>query len=229
MRHTSFLMTFALLCGMASTAVAGSDALYAYLKGDYDGSAVQIEIRIFRDEYRGDGVALDVYRSALGLLGCGPEIRITDHPIPCPSAFPTSVTLTDASVTPGTGYKYDVRVVDAQRNPVGWSLPIGGFATTGVALISHGMLFFDPFGGIGYGLQICEAGCLADGHLLHPPDELLQYVDTDTRLLLYGEVVGVGYAPQAWLATLRIDHGRPSSCVVDVAPATWGSAKRLYR
>lgn len=52
-------------------------------------------------------------------------------------------------------------------------------------------------------------------------------MDSGTSLLLYGDRVGVPY-DSAWVQTIPTASGRVASCVVDVAPLTWGSMKRLY-
>ncbi len=223
------VLLLALLCGSASTTMAQFPN-YAYLKGQYDGNALQLEIRVLRNQDIGTAVALDVYRGTLGLSACGPEVRITNEPIPWPSApFPASVTLADDGVAPATTYWYRLRPVDAQRNAAAISSSF--LATTGVALLSHAYVYFDMYGSPnGYWAQPCPQECVADGLLQTPlPAELIPYVDTSTYLLLYGEVVGVVSGYNSFWPLLRIDHAQPSMCLVAVAPAPWSSVKRLYR
>ena len=142
-----------------------------------------------------------------------------------------SLQLTDAGVSPGAGYHYQARPVDAQRNPVETPFPIVGSATTGPALLAQAQVFFDPYGGLtGYFLLPCPQSCMADGILERPlPDELLPYVDTGTTLLLYGEVTGTASGYNSFFPKLRIDHAQPATCVVEVAPASWSLVKRMYR
>ena len=160
-----------LLWGATSTVRAQGFPDFAYLTGRYDGSALQLEIRILADGYGGAAVGLDLYRSTFSLLGCDPPVRITDQPIPYPNLpYPVSLQFTDAGVTPGAGYHYEARPVDAQRNPVEQSFPIFGSATTGPALLAQARVYLDPYGGLtGYFLLPCPQSCMADGTLEQPP------------------------------------------------------------
>lgn len=231
-RVSTAALLLGILCGTTSTVRAQDFPDFAFVTGGYDGSALQLEIRILWDGYRGAAVALDVYRSSYGLLGCGPEVRITDQPVPYPGPpYPASVRLTDAGVSPGTGYFYEARLVDARRNPVEQSLPIFGSATTGVALLAQAKVYFDRYGGLmGYWLIGCPQACMPEGPLESPlPNDLMPYVDTDTTLLLYGEVVDMVLAYNFFSPRLRIDHAQPAKCVVEIAPSSWSSVKHLYR
>ena len=233
MRRVSIaVFLLVLLSGTGSAVLAQDFPDFAYVIGQYDGSALQLEIRILADGYEGAAVALDVYRRSFGLQGCSPAVRITDEPIPYPGPpYPASLQLTDAGVSPGTGYSYTARLVDAERNLQEQFIPIWGHVTTGVALLGHGQVYFDRFGGsTGHYVFACPRACGPDGPLEQPlPDDLIPYVDTDSSLLLYGEVVGVVLQYNFFASRLRIDHIRPARCVVDVAPSSWSLVKRLYR
>jgi hypothetical protein len=129
-------------------------------------------------------------------------------------------------------YDYSVHAVDAERDPSAEPISSGGLVTTGVALVSHSIIYLDQFGSpSGYQIHSpCPQECLGGGLLVHPiPDELLRYVDTGTPLLLYGEVVGVTLAYNFWFPVIRIDCARESDCVVNVEPRAWSSIKRLYQ
>jgi len=217
------------LCGTAVAQNPFPD--YAFLLGNYDGAALQLEVKIgygFSLD-PGNSVGFDLYRMTLATTECTQYVRITDHPISWPSSLPATVNLTDAAVTPHTAYRYKIAPVDAQRNPANL-IETGGEATTGVALLTHGPIYADPYGSpSGYWCgPLCPLECVGDGRLLLPV-ALLDYLDTGTSLLLYGEVVGVSFGANVYFSTFPIDHGVPTSCIVAVAPTTWSTVKHIYR
>ena len=210
----------------------------AYLVGWYDGAVVQLRLnvgqRTFANVCRYNNVvAFDVFRTALGPQ-CGPDVRITDQPIPWP-AQPDNQTvvleLEDPGVVANTGYRYEARPVDAERNPAGGLEPIYGYAVVGVAPMIHGEVH-PECGPVTPCLQVagvCPDECFAWG-IVRVPDELSGQVGTGTPLLLYVNAVTVtGPLVNQWWPVFSVVSGRIAPCVVAVAPLAWGSVKRLYR
>lgn len=181
---------------------------------------------------------VDLYRRSLG-LECGDAVRVTDAPIPWSwndqapfPEFALQIQFVDPTTADGTGYRYEVRAVDGDRNPIAQDPEaVVGFATHGEALLGHGSLLSGGDCGLSFTQEVepCPNECFPAA-LVGVPDELAPYFNTGQTFLLYGSITGVSRffcntsIPQAVLT-----RGTPSLCVVGVAPMTWTEAKRLYR
>jgi len=204
---------------------------FGYITGRYDGESVQVELHLVTDGYEGLAAGFDVYRITLGVGECYTEHLTPQQPIAFPAApFPTSITFSDASAQPNTAYHYLAYPVDAQHQRLPGGIPVRGEVTTGVALFAHGRIVYDAMiPGTGYGAFRCFGDCLSQETVLPPPDAVMPFVGTGTPLRLYGTVANIISAYNTWIPVFRIDHGSPSDCAVAVTPATWSTAKRLYR
>ncbi len=181
---------------------------------------------------------VDLYRRPLGIQ-CGDAVRLTDTPIAWNwndlarfPEFALQIRYVDATTVEGVGYRYELRAVDADRNPVaGDPDAVVGFATHGEALLGHGYLWSGGDCGLSYTqeVQTCVDECFP-GVLASTASELSPYFNTGQTLLLYGRITGVmrlfcnGSIAQAFFT-----RGVPSRCVVGVEAMTWTAAKRLYR
>jgi hypothetical protein len=208
--------------------------------GVYDGSGVALEI--FLDASTADDpfsvlgqvTGLDVHRTSLELnqLFPGycqlPDTRITDSPLPWTSAVTTPLAIRDDDVEPDRFYVYEVRAVNAAREPLpvrfGWDLPLDGFVRTGDTPVAHASIQELVPHGPWY-IAACERECGWGGlaHMIlavRPPSPTGVY-------WIYGEPTF--HDPQhGWRLTITDIRPAPG-CLVAVTPATWGAAKSLYR
>jgi hypothetical protein len=182
-------------------------------------------------------VGVDVFRRTLGSQ-CGPPVRITEEPLPWnhQAVFDEPFVLADivdTGVTANTAYQYEAVAVDAQRNPVpGNSEVILGFASTGVALIGHGILTRGPDCGISSVdmFSPCAGQCYASALAFSVPPEAVPYFNSGTPLLIYGEFDGTfGGFCNSYIPVVNVSSVEESPCVVGVTPTTWGAVKMIYR
>jgi hypothetical protein len=206
----------------------------AFLRATHDGTAMQLLLSVGHRNFgpgfwRGNAVAFDVFRRTLG-HECGPEERVTDQPLPWPCMEGPGVFevhFSDPDVTPDTAYEYEVRTVDAERNPAQGLVqpPVRGYGVVGVALLAHGQLVEgDNFTVM---LAGCPAECFPTGLSSVSPVEF--GLPWGTTVNLYGDGVSEHYYSNLWLPSFHVTSISPATCLVAVEPVRWSTLKRLYK
>lgn len=205
----------------------------AFLTATYDGTAIQGRLSLGHGRTwgpsicRGNAVAFDVFRTALGYQ-CGPEVRVTDPPIPWPVSEDDvfEITFIDPGVSPNTAYRYDARPVDAERNPAQGTGSVWGYGVVGVALLAHGLLEQSDFPWVNVGG--CPGECFVTGlvtGLEVPWNEL----PLGSTVNLYGSSVYVIHQFNVWSTALWGTSISPSGCLVAVESLGWSTVKRLFK
>lgn len=113
-------------------------------------------------------------------------------------------------------------------DPHGWAFPILAWTTVGPdpTPIAHGRLLPPVDASANFALESCSDGC-PDAWQGYAGPEVLQYIGTDTELLLYGNV---SYCCNCCGWLFDITSAVPQPCVpLAVQPRTWSNFKRLYR
>ena len=220
-------LTLAILSLSAATPHAGSGCFSVSITGEYVGGEFHVTMSdgYYPDHCWTDVTSFLVFRSQLGSQ-CGPDILVTPQPLLFDSSLHAEIV--DAGVDPNKAYRY-------------WAMPLGlpgnpnveiGYVTTGVALIAHGTLYQAPDCGISGVTSViwCESTCFLPALVWSYPAEAVPYINTDTELLVYGEVAGLfGGFCNTQITTVTIASVEESSCIVAVRPSTWGAVKAVYR
>jgi hypothetical protein len=224
----------------AGAAIAQSEpaTLWNYsVVGEYDGSAVNLEISLdvrFASDpssVLGEVTGLDVYRIPLELnrFHCPAETRITHLPLPWTTATTTPLSFRDDNVEPDRWYAYLVRPVNEARETVpvvfGWAFPLDGLVRTGNVPIAHGTLEWALPWAFSY-LWGCDGECGWNGEVSVSNSFTLPPSATGTYWF-FGDI-GFHDPQNGW--RLMVTGAQPApSCLVPVTPTTWTSVKSLYR
>lgn len=124
----------------------------------------------------------------------------------------------------------DLSQVDFLRefDPTGWGFGIHSFVSTGhdPVPIAHGRIVAVPREGPSFvRVEQCDNSCNPYAFGWASAD-VLQYVGTDTEVLVYG---GVSWAGNNYGWVSNFTSAAPQDCTVSVQNATWSQIKRLYR
>src|SRR5678816_146928 len=151
----------------------------------------------------------------------------------------THLSVLDASAEPGTQYLYEVLGTgfvpcspdanqDAFRgafDPTGWGFEIVSFASFGPdpVPIAHGRVVAIPeYGPSAVQIDPCPDSC--NPYSGWVSEDVLQYVGTETEVLLYGSI---HYSGNAYGYTTRFDSAVPALCTTAVTTKTWSQLKVL--
>jgi hypothetical protein len=113
-------------------------------------------------------------------------------------------------------------------DPTGWGDAILSFVSTDVepVPIAHGRLVAVPQEGPGFvRVEPCADSCNPYAYGWASAD-VLQFVGTDTEVLVYGDVSWAGNA-YGWVSSFTSAERR--SCILSVRSTTWSQFKQLYR
>lgn len=230
----SLLLSFATTLILLPTSVRAQchfgDCFDAYLVATYDGSAMQLRLSLGHRTFgplvcRGNAVGFDVYRKTIGYL-CGPEERVTDQPIAWVAECDAEIDLsfTDPNVKLDTGYQYEARPVDAERNPAqgdGVS-SILGYGVAGTAVVAHGEVWpsdnFTTYAGS------CPEECFPGG-LVDAPS-IYEYWGTTVTII--ATEASVRYHSNLWVTLFHGSSVNRSRCLVAVEDVDWSAVKRIY-
>lgn len=177
-------------------------------------------------------VGYDLYRQSLS--DCAELLRLNDQPFPRQPGVPHGHTFVDGAIVQETMYRYEVVLVDANRDPIGIPAPPNGFCDPCVreawqscpdlsAPLAHGTLWGDEL----FAFVIpCPNSCYSDWAMFEPPAELLPLLNTSTAVLLWG--TGACGTVEGCLMEVT-DFAVVPCGAMPVEPSTWGAVKATYR
>ena len=222
------LSLFVLAMSFGTSAVARDRYLYdsARFTATYNGADVTLFIGINDEVQMAPIDHLEISRRPHG--SCQVLVRINDTPIHFEPGTLNLINYVDTGIEAGRTYEYHLAACDAAGEPVdiqwGWGWPFRAWTSVGSSPITHGELGPSPYGGLM--VAACPEGCYGSPWFVEVSDELLPYVNTGTRLLLYGHFTR--FLPQfGWVFTLT--SGQPQDCTIAIAPISWSGAKSIYR
>lgn len=245
-RLLTFLSVFLLLPFTDATIHASADPIYIFdgrLIGSVEPGGLHLQIQFDGNawsvnQWTTTPAGLDVYRQRVGAQ-CGSWERITEDPVDWtwvddPGGGPhLAFDIIDDTAEPNNGYMYWARAVDGNRDAVPDDADAYlGVATHGVALLGHGTLYGGAGGcGQNYRQEVwnCNLECFPP-LLANTASEVTPYINSGTRVLLYGTITEVTSLFCGTNETVAyFTSAVPGDCIVAAEETTWGRIKDLYR
>lgn len=234
-RKNLLLVLFLMLLAPAAQAGVGISA-------GCSGSAMDLNVVVFNDEFPAEWTGLVVQRSLLGL--CDSETIITAEPLPIPEEHFTEVfyPLSDAEVEAGLFYVYTVFAINEAGDllPV-WGMgspPLTALAACGQAVATRGQVVVQSYEYLEMRINECTdscwLGCGGMGILSLTEEQfnaLLPYAASQVPVDIYGTFAYSGMPTYYCLEEITGWQPSPAGQCgpVPVQPSTWGSLKARYR